>query len=372
MKKPPTVQVDSDYFYIYNYKFNHEGHFMIEQQYKFIKSSTRDRHLLFKKLFGSNVCLICITIMREITHTSITTEMAAKMHKSTSGNNHHSHLTRKMHNPQRWLEQPKTATVDSTIKSAISTSNIQSNPNSGALVLDKDLKESFAEQLRWALVKDLSNGIISAEALSDSILAKVSFKQVKSKVPVGATIINNLISCFTVVLKKLSIELKRAKCIVGIKDLANSGSNKTSYLGLSLTYLLENCKFSDVEYQSKTDCLQKMECAVELEVKTRVVTLCPLNNLKRHNADSIRQIIVSILTETYETNPNRLFLLFGDNAAVNSKTARLLGAQFVGCLAHTLNLTIKDILTGDEFGELEELQVKVNPRYNIYICRCLK
>ena len=29
-------------------------------------------------------------------------------------------------------------------------------------------------------------------------------------------------------------------------------------------------------------------------------------------------------------------------------------------VAHTLNLTIKDILTGDEFGELEELQVKVN------------
>ena len=179
--------------------------------------------------------------------------------------------------------------------------------------------------------------------------------------PVGKTIINNLLVCFDEVLKSLSKELKLATVICAMIDLW-SGANKITYIGLFLTFIMGTCKHVGVVHDCEELCINDLEHASYLSIKTRLVGLCPLLDSKTHDSNSIQSTIVHILTNTYGINKNRLYALVRDNAAVNPATAQLLDIQFHGCMAHTMNLAIKDIITGDLdlFGELEELQVKVN------------
>ena len=88
-----------------------------------------------------------------------------------------------------------------------------------------------------------------------------------------------------------------------------------------------------------------MQHAVDLKPHRRLVALCPLIDAKHHDAISIRATLQFIMTQTYGINERRIHLLVGGNAAVNPATANQLDISFHGCMAHTINLGIKDIIT---------------------------
>ena len=151
-----------------------------------------------------------------------------------------------------------------------------------------------------------------------------------------------------------------AKVIVAIIDIW-TGLNKESYIGVVFSYLRGKCKRPVDELHScEIHCLNSLEHAADLTPHKQLVALCPLIDSKHHDANSIKATLQYIMTQTYGINERRIHLLVGDNAAVNPATANLLDISFHGCMAHTINLSIKDILTGDSYGELEEIQIKVN------------
>ena len=73
----------------------------------------------------------------------------------------------------------------------------------------------------------------------------------------------------------------------------------------------------------------------------------------------------------YSCFDTRLYLLVGDNASVNSCVANILGVPFIRCMTHTMNLAFKDILTGDDFGVLEDLQLKINSIIAFFNISCI-
>ena len=92
--------------------------------------------------------------------------------------------------------------------------------------------------------------------MSNLSLAKVAFNQANAKVPVGATIINNLIMCFQNMLKVISKELKMAKLIVAVIDIW-TGPNKQSYIGVIFSYLSGKCQHPlDDLHSCERNCLK--------------------------------------------------------------------------------------------------------------------
>ena len=87
----------------------------------------------------------------------------------------------KMHNPLKWKPNrtPRNSRVNGSSNQMLLTQN-----HDQEVVVDTLFDGSFVQQLRWALIQDISSGIISAESLSKCALAKVAFKQTGAPVPV--------------------------------------------------------------------------------------------------------------------------------------------------------------------------------------------
>ena len=353
-----TLIVEEDFFILKGIKFNHKGEYLEESQYLQLIKDVRKRRQFFRNISGKMYCSICLTVLVDIEKMDLVEVLKDHKSLSTKSNNHLNHLLTKRHNVANW----KIVANDNNAHSR--QTNILTSENK--LMCDDIYEGPLVKQLRWALVNDLSNGIISAEGLAESNLVKVAFHNANAKVPCGSTIINNLCLCYDEILKNISTELQMAKLIVSMIDIW-SGPNKISYIGLSLCYLVAKCKLvGDTMHNCQLQCVNTNEEATSLEIKNRIVAICPLVDSTTHDADSIKSTVYFILTNTYGISSERLFLLIGDNASVNLASANLMGIPFIGCMAHTMNLTIKDILTGDSFGELEALQIKVNAIISLF------
>ena len=199
-----TVIVENDFFILKQIKFNKDGHFLEEAQYKTLKSISV-RHSLFRIINGFAICSVCLAKAEHFDNMSPEQALKNTYKRPLRNNNHLNHLFTKIHNPQEWKfkdtpnpNQPQLARQTQIVKEE---NNTQLN----------DLFDgSEAQMLRWALVKDVANGLISAECIANSSLAKVAFYLVSVKLPCGATIINYLCVCYDDMLKSIAIKLKMA------------------------------------------------------------------------------------------------------------------------------------------------------------------
>ena len=105
----PEIVVNDAGITIRIYKFNLDGHFTEESQVTDLKAKgtgPKKRKTLFKELTHNGksitVCKICYTLKKDVEKVAMNSDVIQNLVLKTKSQNHHTHLFRKVHNPQLW------------------------------------------------------------------------------------------------------------------------------------------------------------------------------------------------------------------------------------------------------------------------------
>ncbi len=136
-----------------------------------------------------------------------------------------------------------------------------------------------------------------------------------------------------------------------MQDLWTSSASE-SYLGVMSTYLYIPMSLINVDTVYYN--------AYDLSIKTRLLSLAPLQDRTSHNSDSLKNSLEYLMSTVYNVNSSTLLGIVSDNAPVNPETARKMGTNFFGCISHKINLIVKDIV--EEVDEIATMKsVAINP-----------